>query len=325
MKKVTLGSLRADNPLGLLCALGALDGAARQLEHVRRGAGVKLAWSVGGAPRPVLSGVDSAEELVELLDRDRLFWQSSLLLKWSPERDGAPLGDLNMPPDVARQWVREVGQAEGPGGAAQLRLLSGLLAEGGVDQSRKKVKPSHLDFTAGQQRFLQMARQLATGVDASSLHDALFGSWRSTSPLPVFGWDVSGERVYAYRAADPSGEKKEGVPGANWLAFVGLSYFPVFVKGGQVVTTACSPEWKSSHLTWPVWTSPTAPSVVRSLLRDASLLGASEKQRSMRGVKLVLRSPIRRTDQGGYGSFGAPEALSGDAGKRAGPALVLVR
>ena len=306
MTEICLSSLSGNNPLGFLCALGTVDALSRRLP----GADVRLSWTEGASPRPVISGVASTEQIVDLVDQDRELWTGSTLLNWPDRR--APLTDLKLPRGQERSWVEEVLKRPGPQGLAEQRLLSGLIAEGALDQSGKKTNPTHLDFTAGQQRFLEMARELATSVDAGWFHEALFGSWQSTSPLPVFGWDPEGERSYAYRATDPSADKKQGVPGANWLGFLGLTYFPVYARAGKLLTTSCAPEWKHSHLTWPIWSPSLPPSVVRSLLRDSSITLATERQRRMRGVRQLLRAPIRRTDQGGYGSFGAPALLPGN-------------
>ncbi len=144
-----------------------------------------------------------------------------------------------------------------------------------------------------------------------SLTEALFGPWRYDSTLPSFGWDNRGERIYAVRATNPSKDKRLGVPGADWLAFLGLSYFPVWNQAGTLRTTACAADWKHGTFTWPLWSRPLAPPVIRSLLRDPSVGSATDDERRIRGITVALRAPIRRSDQGGYGSFGAAEPVVG--------------
>ncbi len=93
------------------------------------------------------------------------------------------------------------------------------------------TKPTAFHFTAGQQTFLDMVDELRTGITAAHLREALDGPWLNRSQLPSLTWDSSVARLYALRAGNPSKEKRGSVPGANWLAVIGLSYFPVVVLG----------------------------------------------------------------------------------------------
>lgn len=318
MSAVELSALSGENPLGLLAALGALDGIDRLRPDLR----VRLAWTDALVPRPVLTGIGSLDEVVSILDRDREAWRTSVVLNWGP--DTVPLDDVKPSPHDARRWVRSLMAADGPRADAELTLVAALFAEGAVDRNGR-TKPTHLHFTAGQQRFLEMVRQLAAEVDPGRIHEALAGPWRYDSELPILRWDGRGERVYALRATDPSPDKALGVPGADWLGFVGLSFFTVWPRNSQLSTTACSENWKASTLTWPLWSAELRPRVIRSLLRDRSIGEASESVRRARGVFQVLRAPIRRTDQGGYGSFGAPEPLVADPASRLATRPLLLR
>jgi hypothetical protein len=113
---------------------------------------------------------------------------------------------------------------------------------------------------------------------------------------------VTSSRDYALRATDPSTDKKLGVPGADWLAVRGLTFLPTFPRGSRVMTTGCVGGWKDGRFRWPLWTvSLTAP-VIRSVLcQDVEAMAKHE--RGARGVGVVFSSGIRRSDQGGYGSF----------------------
>lgn len=307
MKQVRLEALSGLNPLGLFAALGALDAISRVRPELRS----RLHWTDEIIPRAVISGLDDIDELVLALDLDRQMWATSTLLNW-PEA-GKALDDLKPSSQLAREWVKAVLHSDSPHVDAEVRLMAALLAEGGLDREGK-TKPTHFHFTAGQQRFLVMIRELVAAVDADRLTEALIGPWRYDSPLPVLGWDARGDRSYAVTAINPSKKKKQGVPGADWLGFTGLSYFPVWAKRGKLVTTGCSENWKAGTFTWALWSLPLMPAVIRSLLRDSSLVLASSAQRKLRGISHVLRVPIRRTDQGGYGSFGAAEPVQPGTG-----------
>lgn len=302
MNTVELGALSGENPLGLFAALGALAG----IDRLRPDLAVELSWSDALVPRALLAGIGDLDEVVSILDSDREAWLTSEVLNWGP--DVLPLHDLKPSPEDARRWVQTAMAADAPFAAAEVTLLAALFAEGAVDR-QGNTKPTHFHFTAGQQRFLTMVRELAGTVDRARIMEAVAGPWRYDSKLPVLGWDVRGDRVYALRATDPSTDKKFGVPGADWLGFLGLSFFPVWQRSGQLLTTACAESWKSSSFTWPLWSVGLRPAVIRSLLRDSATVEASEQVRQARGVFQVLRAPIRRTDQGGYGSFGAAEPV----------------
>lgn len=297
---IILSALRGRNPLGLFAALGALDVATRSLPDRR----VTLRWTEALEPTAVLCGPDSLDHLVALCDADRERWISSPTLTWGPR--GEPLDDLKPEPDELRQWADEIAdEAVRTGQRADADLFGALVAEG-ARAGKGDSKPTAFHFTAGQQRFLVMARELRDGVDAERLAEALVGPWRYDSPLPVLGWDTRGERIYALRGADPAKEKKLGVPGADWLALLGLRYFPVAARGTRLLTTGCTGQWKKETFTWPLWHVDLTSMVAASLVADGNLGRLNRLERRQLGVHELLRAPIRRADPGGYGSFGAP-------------------
>lgn len=305
---IELSALDGTNPLGFLAALGVLD-----VLH-RAGREPAMRWTDDLVPLPVVQGAADQDELVTLIDADRVRWQSSVVLHGPAE---ARLDDVKPAPDVHRTWVRQV-MATLDGTRADADLFCALLSEGAVD-GKGNGKPTHLHFTAGQQKFLVMVRELADKVDAERVREALFGPWREDSPLPSLSWNSQGERIYALRALNPSTEKRLGVPGADWLAFLGLAFFPtcaVTSPGSDQVslrTTGCDRAWKRSALRWPLWTVPLDRDVVWSLVGDSAVVGEDKRlpseQLGARGVRQVVEAPIRRSDQGGYGSFGGASVL----------------
>lgn len=306
--EIELPALRGRNPLGLFAALGAFDAADRALADRR----VTLRWTEELEPHAVLGGPDSLDHLIELCERDRQRWATSPVLTWGP--DGTALDDLKPSLADLRRWIEVV--AEGfwrSGDDRDLRLLCGLVAEGAA-AGKGSAKPTHFHFTAGNQKFLIMVRQLQESVTPDLFHEALAGPWRYESPLPVLGWDARGERIWAFRGFAPAGEKKLGVPGADWLAFLGLRFFPVALRsvaggGHRLVTTGCEPDWKSGAFCWPLWRVPLTPDVAGALLADRRVVTMRESARRRLGVSQVMRAGIRRSDQGGYGSFGPPSPI----------------
>lgn len=317
MTDIELPALHGRNPLGLFAALGALDVSVRAL----RDRTPTLRWTDEVDPTAVVTGPDSLEHLIELCDEDRRGWATSTILTWG--LNGNPLPDLKPSSTELRVWLEALQHDYmASGDRRDLDLMGALLAEGATAAAGASdtSKPTHFHFTAGQQRFLVMVRELQAAVDADRLHEALVGPWRYDSPLPVLGWDARGERIYALRGFDPAKDKKLGVPGADWLGFLGLRYFPVSVWTGpggrpQLVTTGCSARWKRGDFTWPLWFVPLSSEVASSVITDGGLSGLNASDRRRLGVHHLLRCPIRRTDQGGYGSFGP----AGPAIGRAGP------
>jgi len=54
---------------------------------------------------------------------------------------------------------------------------------------------------------------------------------------------------------------------------------------------------------WPQWDRPLTVTAIGSLL-ETDVIHVNENARRARGVAVVHSAPIRRADQGGYGSFG---------------------
>lgn len=301
MPELQLEPLVGTNPLGFLAALGVLDAATR----AGGGDPVRLRWTEDVVPTAVVTSPWSLDELCSVLDRDRGRRLHGDVLAWGP--DGVSPTDIKPTLDELAAWAGEVAERVSPDDRADADLLCALLAEG-ARAGKGVAKPTHLHFTAGQQQFLSMVRQLADEVGVGELREALEGPWRYESTLPVLGWDVRGERIHALRGVKPSNEKKTGIPGADWLAFVGLTFFPVVARTGGLLTTACDPGWKRGRFRWPLWRPPLTADVVRTLVRQ-DLKGMTRLAREVYGVTAVHEAPIRRSDQGGYGSFGTPDAV----------------
>jgi hypothetical protein len=306
-REIELPALDGTNPLGFLAALGVLD-----VLH-RAGREPTVRWTSDLVPVPVYAGVPDADELIELVDADRARWQDSVVVR-GPASD--QLDDVKPSPKVHRQWATEV-----IGAISDTRtdadLFCALLSEGATD-GKGNGKPTHLHFTAGQQKFLVMVRELANRVDAERIREAMYGPWREDSPLPNLSWSSHGERIYALRAVNPSREKRLGVPGADWLAFLGLVFFPTCTvtrnssEHASLETNGCDRSWKRSALRWPLWAVPLERDTIWALVGDSSVVGKdrlSPDELRARGILQVMQAPIRRSEQGGYGSFGGASVL----------------
>ena len=299
MKGLVLTGLEGSNPLGFLAALGVLNIVS---ERAERGSDpARLAWRDEGMWRPTLwSSVSDIQELVGVLRSDLDTWRNEPVLQLRYEKKGGRAWDLKPPPHAFSTFLRQIIDS---GDRRAIDFASAFAAEGALDNNGA-TKPTALHFTAGQQQFLEMIDLLVGGVTDSDLEVALAGPWRYDRDLrALLNWDCTVSRDYALRATDPA-KLKLGNPGADWLGFRGLSFVRVFASRGRLLTTGCVGEWKTGRFRWPLWSHPLERETVRTLL---TLDGVPERERGLRGVPAVFESVIRRSDQGGYGSF-APSA-----------------
>ena len=302
MTGTRLAGLEGTNPLGFLAALGVQVAFASQPERPR------LWWSDDITPRAVVDSDFSTERIADLALEAFAEWKSSP----SMNPKGIQNGDEAKFTATELRAYLERSRADRAGGA----FAAALVAEGSLDSTKDpKSKPTDLYFTAGKQKFLEMARKILGEVKHADLIDGLEGPWAYKSLLQSLMWDVTDDRVYALSASDPSGTKKFTNPGPEALAILGMSLHPVFASSDRTLTQGCSGNWKSGTYSWPLWRKPGSPDAVKSLLAHAyySAKHPSWNYRLERfrawGVSQVLKSAIRRSDQGGYGTFGPSEVV----------------
>ncbi len=300
MNGTRLAGLEGTNPLGFLAALGV------QVAFASESRQPQLWWSDDITPRAVVDDRFSIDSIVDLALT--VFEEWSLGPALNPiGRNGRPLrkGDsLKLAPPDIRTYICS---AQGHHGAD---LTTALVAEGSLN-NKGAAKPSDLYFTAGQQQFLRIARRILIAVTSDDLTAGLLGPWPYDSKLQSLMWDVVDDRVYALTASDPSKGKKPTNPGPEALAILGLTMHPVFADRKRTLTSGCSGKWTSSHYSWPLWRKAASPHVVKSFLAHAHDVDPDRRHRWFPswGVSTVLRSPIRRSGQGGYGTFGPPEVV----------------
>lgn len=292
MSGVVLTGLDGANPLGFLAALGVLEVLADQ------GLPASLGWRDSGGWRPVVYGSQGGlDGIVAAIETDRCdcTHEPAFALTYDGKHD------LKPPPVRFRGYLLELVQ-QGTSARRRGVDLAAAFASDVVADNNGNTKPTALHFTAGQQQFLKMVNELCTATTRDDLHEALLGPWRYGRPLPVMGWDATTTRDYALRASNPSTDKKQGVPGADWLAVRGLPAIPVAPRGDRLLTTGCIGGWKTGRFRWGLWTRPLERATVRSVMRlDVENMAPSE--RSARGIAVALSCGIKRNDQGGYGSF----------------------
>ena len=290
---VPLPGLQATNLMGYLAAIGTLAAVGR----MHPDAPIRLSWTAQATPTAVLHGLSTLPEVITAVMQDRDHWVGS------PALEGHDHGDVKFAPADLRRYLQTCRDTDD--GGRSVALAGALVAEGSLD-GKGTAKPTDLHFTAGQQRFTNVAIEVRDGLKQERLQEALTGPWRYDSPLKSFMWDVTDARIYALSATDPSQSSKRSVPGAEWLALMGVVAFPATASPGRTRIAGAGGRWKRGSLQAPVWSAPVSLDVVRSLL------SAARPVQEGLGVPRGLRWQITRSDQGGYGSAG-PAADWADA------------
>ena len=302
-EQLRLPSMKATNPLGFLAALGA------QTAFTGAAAAPRLHWTDDVYPHAVITGATEREIISQAITQLSLLLHSSAL--------NPPNGDLKLAPQEIRQYLQN---SSGEGEIAE-RLASALLAEAALDEKGKKAKPTDLYFTAGNQEFAKMCRDIlgAAGEDdGDGVHKALL----SDTPYakgPTLMWDVRDDRNYALMHRNPSGLAKLTHPGLESFAIMGISAYPAFLKKQGKATRTIIPgatgNWKRTTFTYPIWDKPATLPAVRSLIAHASY-PPDRANTTLReddligwGVTKIMETTITRTDQGGYGAFIPPKIV----------------
>lgn len=297
------------NPLAYFAALGllrVLDEAARS-ERVTR---PRLHFADDARPWAIIECAWDLDGVIERLLRDAVLQADNPVLNIVHNKQGDPCAaddagavrDLKPSPAYAAEVLAQCAAGSRSYADQAAALFTELVTAGDG-----RTKPTAFHFTAGQQAFVDMVRQLREKMNAETVRAALF-SWGEVDPkAPSLSWEGAGARMYALRASDPSGDKKGSIPGAHWLAFRGISFLPVRSFRGDLLTTGVEGNWKNAEFAWPIWTRPSSAAAIAALLRtDVRLLRADAY--AALGVSMVLRAGMPRHDQGGYGSF-APAAV----------------
>ena len=310
MKGTSLPGLAGTNPLGFLAALGV------QVALLETGTQSDLWWKTGVSPTAMVSETVTARDIAEHAMEVFAQWRTSPALDPAdhPDMPQGKADTLKLGRAGIRTYLEHARQvAEGA------QLSAALVAEGSLD-NQGAAKPTDLYFTAGQQAFLAMARQILEGVTVDDVLEGLEGPWSYQSRLPSLMWDVADDRDYALSAGDPSKDRKLTNPGPEALGLLGLSRYPAFAGRfagrGRTLTQGCSGIWTRARFTWPLWHKPASSHAVKSLLAHASNLpdripGTAERVHWYEawGVVSVHSSSIRRSSQGGYGTFGPAETV----------------
>ena len=211
LEGTVLRGLPGDNPLGFLAALGV------QVALDDQGVRHRLHWTDDPIPRPVVSPALDFQDVANAALAVASAWLDG------PALDKAIGPKLKLRRPHIRDYLRR-GRDAGSSGA----LAFCLLAEDSLDNS-ENAKPSDLYFTAGQQKFVSMARTILAEVTVCELVEDIGSAWRYRSRRDSLMWDSTDDRLHAHSAADPTSAQNPKLtnPGGGGAGGLGSEQIPV--------------------------------------------------------------------------------------------------
>ena len=305
--QIILEGLDGSNPQAFMAALGTLKAIDRMQSKAGKGAknGLKMSWTIGSQPHPILYGAADIDNIVQSIISDRDEWKKSPAL--NPKKRCDTLKFTNS--EGIREYLEESINAND--GYRSLEIVNSLLAEGSLDR-KNKAKPTDLYFLSGQQKFLPIIRKIRDILSEIDVHNALVGPWGyDNTEIGSLMWDMTNVREYAKMASNPTVAKSKPTnPGVEWLAFLSLSFFPVFYWRSEqekpTATTGCKGRWSEGRLIWPIWTEPANIQEIKMLLTHTTYFAGSAKGGKPYGIASILESAISREGGQGYGGFLPP-------------------
>jgi len=318
---IALDALDGANPLAFLAALGALRLLTRAFpEH-----DLRLSWSQRlGAWRPLLCSARPLDEEAMLsalhetgLKLDTMFspqllaaseaaspknkkgearWKDKLLFPIRPLREFCEAATA-LPSVLAEFSATWAGETAPTG-----------------DEGAEIARRTRFDFTAGQQAFIRMLRELHDNCTPADLRRSLFSGWRYSATAVSMRWDTQDEkRQYALQAVDPTNSSENpplADPGANFLASEALPLFPL-VPDRWASQPGFSRDADGRSWLWPMWTYPLGLDAIRSLLA-LPLADSGEWPPSRRlalGVSTLFQSGVVQPSGRYYRCFTPAQSL----------------
>lgn len=286
------------NPLAFLAALGTL----RSLASVWPDRRVRMSWRPEGVWRPVLHlDCPAGEaEIVQALDGQLKRMRGHEIWDLGP--------DLKVSPGRFREFALQAARhAQLEGDRSWADFASAFGSEATVKEDSKKgevIQDTELRAigAGNKQELLSIMKHIVNSTEPMHLAKTLFQPWRYDDPVEkqTLRWDPADDVRRALRWRDPSGDpqrgKRGGMLGANRLAIEGLPLLPTIPVGRTLRTTGFSGRGSgTTHWTWPLWSDPLVPDVVRSLVAHPGLQADLSDPRRMQsladlGIAEVYRS-----------------------------------
>jgi len=303
----TLHGLEPDNLMAFLALLGLL----RALDCARPDWHSRAAWSVDAPPlRPVLhipTGAEQSEICAAAAEGARTLLAAV---------DLGDRKDVKLTAGEARIVLRQASETASYGPAA--RFAADLLIALGSDCGREdgeEASSSQLCFPAGGGRtnFIRSLRAIIAaeaptqrggssrnlGTADQAIERALFQNWERQDRPPGLRWDPAEARLHAHQWTAPTKEEPTTEHGANRLALIGLSCFPVLPSSSTRQSQTPLPGGKNVNgtfsVSWPIWRCPMTLPAIRALMVSIARLGrAAHDDLEVFAVMRSQRMPLDR-------------------------------
>jgi hypothetical protein len=315
----TLHGLQPDNLMAFLALLGLL----RSLDCARPDWHSRAGWSVDAPPlRPrlhVSAGIAQEEICAAATEGTRTLLSAV---------DLGDRKDIKLTAEEARTVLRQASEKASSGPAA--RFAADLLIALGSDAGREdgeEASTSPLCFpSVARTNFITSIREIVAaeaptqrsgssrnlGTAEQAIERALFQSWERQDRPPGLRWDPEEARLHAHQWTAPTDEKPTTEHGANRLALIGLSCFPVLPSSSNRKAQTPVPGTKNLNgtfsVSWPIWRWPMTLPAIRALMVSIARLAPAAREDL--GVFAVMRSERVSLDR--YISFtrASPESAS---------------
>ncbi|GIV85025.1 MAG: hypothetical protein KatS3mg052_2032 [Candidatus Roseilinea sp.] len=291
--EIILTGPSGDNPLGFLCALGALrtlsnawpDAEVKMkwqqipLQSVQANFGlqepdaeVKMKWQQIGTPwRPVLrashANLDDKEEAGQKqVVVNAIFNELKNMDDWHPAKKWQDTHNIK-PEDYRGYSLQAQDRLFDPRDHRSAEWAATIACDAIIRD--KAVEDTAFRTMSGQghQHFLKQIKSLKEKIQVSHLEEALFGPWQYKDDKLNLRLDPTEDRRHALRWKSPDKDPIKTVWGANCLAAEGLPMYPVFPQGRRLRTVGFRGNSKDAVFwTWPIWNAFADVSLTRSLL-----------------------------------------------------------
>ncbi len=311
-----LDALDGANPLAYLAALGTL----RLLTLAFPARDFRMAWEIRlGAWRPVietpemLSWDDALSALLaegirlEVMFPEHLLAASQSSSPKNKKGEASWKDKLRFPVAAYRRFCFETAASACYGNRTMADYAATWASEVSTEEAEKTIlaRRTRFDFTAGQQAFIGMLRELKQGAtdergrivspacEVADLRRALLDGWQYSSAAVSMRWDPQDEkRQYALQAVDPTNAGQNpplGDRGANFLAVEALPLFPMAPdrRGSQ---PGFGRDEGGRFWRWVIWRPFLGLDAVRSLMALSDVMTAASRRE--RGIAVVFQSAI---------------------------------